>query len=149
MKRRLCLICAIAAVLSGAWLVTVTATQSPRPLTADERREIDSGLRMLQNSLGDMGNRPGSELADAAIFQKGLTWALRYDREFTEVDVALLRKAISRGQQRAEALAAGKQPWRTEPGKTALGYVSRVDGSVQPYGVIVPRAHDTERPTRL
>jgi hypothetical protein len=123
--------------------------QSPRALAEDERREIENGMRMLEKALGTIDDRASSEFADAAIYHKGLVWALRYDREFTESDIALLHQAISRGQERAESLAAGQLPWRRGPRKTALGYVSRVDRSIQPYGVIVPRGYDSARPARL
>lgn len=68
------------------------------------------------------------------FFQKGLAWALEYDTEFSPTDRALLNKAVVRGQQRAELLAVGKNPWSTRRGKVILGYVSSVDGSIQPYG---------------
>ena len=52
--------------------------------------------------------------------------------------MALLKKALERGSERAAALEAGKQPWAEKKGKVVRGFVSAVDGSVQPYGVIVP-----------
>jgi poly(3-hydroxybutyrate) depolymerase len=78
-----------------------------------------------------------------------LAWALRYDREFSPADVALLRKAVARGQQRAELLSAGNKPWGNRHGKLVLGYLSGVDGSVQPYGLVVPKDYDGSRPWRL
>ena len=87
--------------------------------------------------------------ADAAIFAKGLAWALRYDREFTPADVALLEKAVRRGDERRAALAGDSQPWTIRRGKVALGYLSKVDGSVQPYGVIIPAKYDAGTPIRL
>lgn len=149
MKGSRCFRLAVAALLSAAWSLNANAAEPPRPLSDNERQEIERGLKILGESLAALGDRPSSDQADAAIFHKGLAWALRYDREFVEADLALMRKAIARGEQRTAALAAGKQPWRTRRGKTALGYVSRVDGSVQPYGVIVPSAYDPDRPTRL
>ena len=46
-------------------------------------------------------------------------------------------------------LEAGMQPWRYRKGKIVLGYVSEVDGSVQPYGVIIPKSYSPETPMRL
>ena len=107
MRGPLSLSFAVSAVLAGVWLVTGNAAQSQRALPEDLRREIETGRRELEKSLGEIDDRTSSELADAAIFQKGLTWALRYDREFTEADIALMQKAIVRGRQRTKSLAAG------------------------------------------
>ncbi|NQV26119.1 MAG: prolyl oligopeptidase family serine peptidase [Rhodopirellula sp.] len=87
--------------------------------------------------------------ADAAIFTKGLTWALKYDREFSPAQTQLLDRAVTRSQERLAALTAGTSAWKDRRGKLALGYVSRVDGSVQPYGVIVPRNYDPSESIRL
>src|SRR5207247_1090708 len=76
-------------------------------------------------------------------------WALRYDTKFDAADVALIQKALKRGGQRAEALAAGKQPWQDKKGRLVRGYVSAVDGSTQPYGLILPANYDPSRPIRL
>ena len=35
-------------------------------------------------------------------------------------------------------LAAGKAPWTTATGLVVRGYRSKIDGSVQPYGLVVP-----------
>lgn len=109
----------------------------------------DEELQSLKKSLQNLKDLHVEGAADAEIFHKGLEWALRYDRAFSEADVALLRKAASRGRQRAEFLATGKRPWSTRRGKLVLGYVSSVDGSVQPYGLIVPKNYDSSRPMRL
>lgn len=87
--------------------------------------------------------------ADVAIFEKGLSWALRYDREFTPADIALLEKAVQRLRERFAQSQKGQLKSWARRGKTALGYVSKVDGSVQPYGVIVPKSYDPEKPIRL
>ena len=125
--------------------------QDTQTLTAKEQQTIDRALQTLQQSLKQMRdqNRPRRDLVDAVIFHKGLTWALQYDRQFTPADITLLQTAISRGQQRAQALARNRKPWAMRKGRVALGYVSQVDESVQPYGVIIPNNYDPSRPIRL
>ena len=73
----------------------------------------------------------------------------RYGREFSPTDVTFLRKAVVCGQQRAESLTAEKKPRGTRYGKLVPGYISSVDGSVQPYGVVVSKKYDGLRPWRL
>jgi hypothetical protein len=44
----------------------------------------------------------------------------------------------------------GHTPWTTKKGKVVRGFISAVDGSVQPYGVIVPaRTTTAPKPMRL
>jgi len=88
-------------------------------------------------------------LADVELFHKGVVWALRYDTPLTPGDDALVRKALASGLGRAEALAAKKTDWTTKKGKVLRGFVSAVDGSTQPYGVIVPESYNSTRPIRL
>jgi len=115
-----------------------------KPLPDSERQSLTDELAALEKRIGN-----SSEAVDAAIYAKGLAWALKYDREFTPADVTLLKKAIGRGNERAKSLAAKTSPWKSRRGKVALGYRSWVDGSVQPYGLIVPKNYDPEKETRL
>jgi poly(3-hydroxybutyrate) depolymerase len=128
--------------------------EGPRPLAPEVRREIERDLKALGDRLaalhGGRGDPANTDLlADAEVFHKGVAWALRYDTKFSPTDVALLRKALRRGRERAEALAAGKRPWQGKKGRLARGYVSAVDGSTQPFGLVVPAGYDHARPTRL
>lgn len=88
-------------------------------------------------------------LADAAIFHKAILWALRYETNLTLSDLDLVKRAAVRGRARLEALDSGTPAWTTRKGAVVRGYVSAVDGSVQPYGVIVPSGYDPSRPMRL
>src|SRR6185295_1215433 len=55
------------------------------------------------------------------------------------------------GQERAEALLAGKAPWARATGLVVRGYRSRIDDSIQPYGLVVPPnwSPDSQRKWRL
>ncbi len=117
-------------------------------LSEQDTHSLSTGLHRLQQSFAARSVAEPAR-ADAEIFAKGLEWALRYDRAFTSADVQLLRKALERGEQRLTALQAGAAPWTLRRGKLALGYRSHIDGSVQPYGLIVPKAYDATKPIRL
>ena len=119
------------------------------PLTAEQRQTLENGLRTLNESLDAPEGRHPAELADAAIFAKGVAWALRNDRAFSANDVQQLKWALDRGAERVAALAKGRRPWGNRRGRVVLGYVSQVDGSRQPYGLIVPKHHDPQQVMRL
>jgi hypothetical protein len=141
-------------IVAGLAAVALAA-EPPQPLSADARKQIESDLKDVGDRLAALRAGKGvpapkpDHLADAEVFHKGVIWALRYDPKFDEADVALIRKARARGRQRAEALAGGKQPWAGRKGRLVRGYVSAVDGSTQPFGLIVPAGYDPSRPTRL
>jgi hypothetical protein len=125
-------------------------------LRTEERQEIERDLRALTGRLerlrgaGDKGSeRHRDRLADAQVFAKGVTWALKYDATFLPADLKLLRSAVERCRGRLAALEAGGAQWAGRKGKVVRGFVSAVDGSVQPYGVVVPATYDRSRPTRL
>jgi pimeloyl-ACP methyl ester carboxylesterase len=145
----------LAATASAAVFVS-WAFASDRPAAAPDevRKQIGPPLKELNDSLARLRTNGGLAvkqdlLADAEVYAKGVAWALRYDAQFTPVDVALLKKSLERGKERVAALTAGKQMWANRKGKVVRGFVSTVDGSVQPYGVVVPARYDHAKPIRL
>ncbi len=111
--------------------------------------EPQDAVRQLETRLSKLTPTNPDLLADAEVFHKGAVWALRYDQSLTTKDAELLNKSLTRGTQRADAIAANMTPWTTKKGSVLRGYVSAVDGSTQPYGVIVPQGYDGTRPMRL
>ncbi len=88
-------------------------------------------------------------LADAAIYQKAAEWALRFEPSLVEADIRQVNKTLSRGFERAAALESGSAKWDGKRGRLVRGYRSEVDGSVQPYGLIIPHGYDPAKPIRL
>lgn len=143
------LIAFLALSISGSWTAKAFC-QPAQELNAAQRARFENAAAELQGQVDaatGMGNIAG--WTDAAMFAKGLNWALKYDREFSEADIQLLEKAIRRGGERIAALKNVQQPWTNRKGKVALAYQSIVDGSVQPYGIVVPANYDSSKPTRL
>lgn len=98
-------------------------------------------------TLSCYGQAPADD-PDIAIFSKALNWARRYQSsDGTPDDSPLFKKALTRSTQRLEA--RDRKPWATKRGRLVRGYVSAVDGSVQPYGLVVPKGYDPGNPTRL
>ena len=61
----------------------------------------------------------------------------------------LVQKGLRRARERIDALAAGRQPWAERRGSSVRGFISAVDDSVQPYGLVVPAGYDPAQPMRL
>src|SRR5438045_7987691 len=142
-----------AALLTGRRL---PAAQNPPPhipapgivVPEADRNELAQGVEALGKDLADLRSRLRSDLErlrllpDIEIFHKAIDWALRYDEFFEIRQPAFARKLLDQGSERARQLRDGKAPWLTAEGLIVRGYRSRLDGSVQPYGLVVP----SERP---
>ena len=87
--------------------------------------------------------------ADAAVYGKAVAWALRHPEEFYTANYTQnAYKALEVAKQRLTALEAGTTPWTHDKGYVVRAYHSRVDGSLQPYGLLIPDSYNGE-PTRL
>ena len=56
---------------------------------------------------------------------------------------------LTEGRERAKQLAAGEPKWTTQTGLVVRGYRSKIDGSVQPYGLVVPASWSPNSPHKF
>jgi pimeloyl-ACP methyl ester carboxylesterase len=99
--------------------------------------ELSARIAQLRQRLADNPKLLGV-LPDVEIYHKAVHWALAYDEFYRSNDVAIARALLNQGLERARQLQAGQAPWLTATGLVVRGYVSKIDGSVQPYGLVVP-----------
>jgi dienelactone hydrolase len=90
----------------------------------------------------DTPQRPKSLLPDIRIFHKAVDWALRYDEFFHTNEFAAADRLLDEASRRLGALEQGRPYWLEARGLVVRGYVSRIDGSVQPYGLVVPESYN-------
>lgn len=122
-----------------------------RPIPPPGIAVPDADRAALQQGLTDLGReiaalRTNSAAArylpDVQIYHNAVRYALQYGEFFKPQEVERAKALLAVGRERARALASGQTPWLTRPGPTALGYVSELDGSVQPYGLYIPEGYD-------
>jgi dienelactone hydrolase len=109
---------------------------------AVEAKQLESALNAVVSKNDDVNAR---HVADVRVFAKGVEWCVRH-AEFHKPRngkgktawVKYCDAAIKTGNERLQLLSTGKSPWKTTTGSTIRGYVSRVDGSVQPYAISLP-----------
>ncbi|HEY0865277.1 MAG TPA: prolyl oligopeptidase family serine peptidase [Lacunisphaera sp.] len=129
----------------------------PAGVSENDAREITEALQSLRMKMLrlDPAESPGSPasrtdlLADVALYEKCVTWALKYEPALDAPAIQMIRRSLRQGHLRADALLGGQTPWTTEKGRILRGFRSDLDGSTQPYGVVVPAGYDGTRPLRL
>ena len=125
--------------------VEAQATKYDKPqayqLTAEDRQALAERTAELEQAVAKLPpiEAPHRDaLADVAVYAKAGAWAIRFGEFYTQKDVAMTLDVLKRGLERARALAGGRRPWAEARGESIRGYESKVDGSFQPYSVIVP-----------
>ncbi len=83
-------------------------------------------------------------LPDVQVYHKAVDWALRHRIFFKENEFKIADELLVEGKERATQLAAGKAPWTRQSGLVVRGYISQLDDSVQPYGVVIPQSFSTD-----
>lgn len=71
---------------------------------------------------------------DVAIVHKAIDWALRYNEFMDAKDVAAAKRLLNE---------------KPKPGLLTHAYRSRIDGSLQPYGMLLPTSYDPKKKHRL
>lgn len=135
-------------LIASLTVIALTEASGPRSAAADESKiQLKSALAELQTQVGALreAEHPPALISDVDVFAKGVEWCLRHDEFYPPKKgtnpsawLKYCQTALETGQSRARELSAGKSPWTTQAGSTIRGYVSRVDGSVQPYAVSLP-----------
>lgn len=120
-------------------------TPKTYPPDAATLKQILAKTAELKKTLATLPkDTPDSETiwADVAIYHKAAEWIVRHGEWFQKDSAQQTLRILDAGQERARAAAQGKSPWRDARGKpVALGYISHIDQSVQPYRVTIPEGY--------
>lgn len=104
--------------------------------TAELGREIDQWV-----SAGKGKAEFIELLPDVEIFQKAVRYAIEDNIFYKPDDFAAASRLLAEGKERVRLLREGKAPWTTATGLVVRGYRSKVDSSVQPYGLVIPASY--------
>jgi hypothetical protein len=126
-------------------------------ISASERTILESGIAQLGQEIeslrGALKSKPKllELLPDVQIYHNAVRYALVYDEFYRTNEIDVANRLIQQGLDRAQALRRGEAPWTSATGLVTRGYLSRIDGSVQPYGLVVPGSYQTNsaHPFRL
>jgi pimeloyl-ACP methyl ester carboxylesterase len=82
------------------------------------------------------------------VYWKAVDWALRYNEVHKPAELKAAMEILTEGKERAVQFQQGKTPWLQQKGLVVRGYRSKIDQSVQPYGMVIPETY-SGAPTRL
>ena len=133
------------------------ADTAPPPglrISETDRRELEKGAAQLGREIEALraqtrGTAEERLLPDVMIYHKAVDWALRYNEFLRTNETAQARTLLKQGMERARQLGEGKAPWINATGLVVRGYLSKIDGSVQPYGLVVPVAFASDAKKKL
>lgn len=140
--------------LLGLWLIPPMLSPSLAPLygqaaaKAPEGPSEESRSRMavqatvLQKAADSLRATPETapqQVVDVAVFAKAVDWILRHDEFYKPSFEKDAQEVLKAGMERANQMKSGKADWGRTPGRKILAYRSRVDGSIQPYAISLPK----------
>jgi pimeloyl-ACP methyl ester carboxylesterase len=117
--------------------------------------ELRSGRDQLGKAIDDLRTTLARQpdlivlLPDIEVYHKAVDWALRYDEFYDGKDFDAARKLLAEGRERVKQLANGKPAWTTQTGLVVRGYRSKIDDSVQPYGLVIPESWSPTSPRKF
>lgn len=117
---------------------------------AEQRAELEKRLAELQTAIDKLRTAKsplaGDALPDLEIYRRAVAEALELNEIFTPAEIDHARELLRQGLQRAEDVAAGKAPWAEQTGLVVRGFTSRLDRTVQPYGLVIPANYRGDGP---
>jgi len=121
----------------------------PPGIELDEavKRRLLDGAAGLARDVAALERASASDRAEVLVFARAVRLAVEDRFLYSEKEVEQAEQLLARGRERLEALGAGASGARLvlsgsavekEPRLVAGGLVSRIDGSAQPYGLVLP-----------
>jgi hypothetical protein len=130
---------AVVSIASGL-LIPQQFTAETRQPPAEELTRIESKRTELDAAIEKLtaAGKRADLLVDVAIYSKAAEWIVRHGEFYSDKYAGWTIAGIERGLARATELHEGTPGWPAQAGRLSRAFVSRVDGSVQPYGLIIP-----------
>jgi hypothetical protein len=121
---------------AGIEIPDATRTELTDRATAFRKQIDDASLELAEKP------KLLALMPDVEIFHKAVDWPLHYDEFFEKSQMDFARHLLDEGERRLAQLRSGKTPWLEATGLVVRGYRSRIDGSLQPYGLVIPTSYN-------
>ncbi len=116
-------------------------------IPADVRELFEYRLAAIKQRMAPQ--RGNALLPDVEIFAKAVELALIHREFYSPKDFAKADWALDQANSRLASLEKGESPWTKSTGLVVRGYRSSIDGSAQPYGLVIPKDHEFSKPCPL
>ena len=109
----------------------------------EDLAKLTTGLGQLETAFGKLpkNTQTARFSADVEIFVRAVRQAIAHKELFSPRDVQSAHKVLAEGQRRVALLQKGEAPWATAKGLVVRGFRSKIDGTVQPYGLVIPESY--------
>jgi len=124
------------------------------PVGLEVPKDLEAELR---DGLGDLGEKIDglnktlakdaewfALLPDVEIYHKAVRYVLDYQEFHRKSEFAVAKTLLETGSKRADQLLARQASWLKQKGLVVRGYRSKIDMSVQPYGLEIPESYSFE-----
>jgi hypothetical protein len=121
------------------------------------RTKLQAGVDTLAKEIAGLKTqwaknpRNLGHIPDVQVFHDAIQFALKYNEFYEVKEFEAAEKQLLEAMERAKALKRGVTPWLEKSGLVVRGYKSKIDESIQPYGLVVPPGAtiNSSVPTRL
>ena len=115
--------------------VGVQVSEQDRSLLKKGLAELADLMDQIKSGESDFGLL---YLPDVEIYHRAVKDNLEHQEFFSDKDIAKAHTALANGKTRAHQLLNGEAPWLSQTGLVVRGFRSELDGSAQPYGLVIP-----------
>lgn len=118
-----------------------------------DRAALTAGAAALHGEIVALNRKLDAKLLallpDVEIFHKAVSWSLADNTFYTPKEIDFAKHLLTEGRERAKQLGLKQAPWLQAKGLIVRGYRSKIDNSIQPYGLVVPPNLDLTKPVPL
>ena len=123
--------------------------QIPQPgitLTEKDKEYFENKNAELKQLIDQISRKKNTKLnellPDVQIFHQAIKFALTHNEFLFEKDLKKAKEILTEGLKRGKSLLKGQAPWLMQKGLVVRGFISKIDKSVQPYGLVIPESYD-------
>ncbi len=116
----------------------------------EDQQKLDAAISELEARISAFPKQSDLTrlLPDIEILVRAVADPLHYQEIQKEAEIAQAYQLLELAGERLSQLEAGRAPWTAETGLVVRGFRSKLDGSVQPYGLVIPESYQFDGPTR-
>ncbi|MCZ6673620.1 MAG: prolyl oligopeptidase family serine peptidase [Verrucomicrobia bacterium] len=144
-------------ILLALFCTSVTCAQLPLnpppgiPIPQDIRQALKKETAELKQTIDELREASQGDAAkldlinDVVIYYNAVHYALIHNQFYSDKkkdEFEIASQQLKTGRERAAALNQDQAPWTSQTGLVVRGYLSKIDGSVQPYGLVIPDSYD-------